>query len=494
MTIAKPGRLLALTIVVLASLLTGSHETTGTRRRADEPLGLLDALLRTPVEWSTWRNNLKVVRPPEALATVDVIDMVDVAALWSAVEREPDEYQRRPMLAKIVASGTITEERMASAVELFAARVAKTGGLRDWSGIARFKLGDAPVPGEVSLGMYLCEAAAENERLAAMLFDRERQLRRSDPRVAAILARILYTWPVPAAGRALLDCVERGDSTVEIVVAVVERGELLRAAEAPRLRALVEAGGFAGGVAAALLGDDATTRRVLTGEDTTAACALLACARLARAPLPIDLVGARLGPYGDAAYAARRYLEIEDGPEARRLLSAHAVERAHIVGGRVEPFGDDSIEAALVEIEARLRDEVLADGGPREILALLPDIVVRVWPDRAEVTRSTVELLTGPRVVTTRTLGPEELADLERFVRDRHVVDLPVYEEWTHDHWISPREFEFLRLSRDGGARVHFRIVPFGQPGADGGDAAVYEELRARFTALITKGMENGER
>ncbi len=493
MAIAKFGRLLALTVIVLASLLTGSHETTGTRKRADEPLGLLDALLRLPVESSTWRYNLKVVRLPE-LAVPDTVDAADVAALWSAIEREPDEDRRQSLVAKIVASGSISEERMASAVERFAVRVATAGRLRDRPGIGQFGLGDGPVPGEISLGKYLAETAVEDERLAARLFDRERQLRRSDPRAAAILARILYTWPVPAAGRALLDRVERGDSTVEIVVAVVERAELLRATEAPRLRALVEAGGFAGGVAAAVLGDEATTRRVLTGEDVSAACALLACARLARSALPVDLVGALLGPYGDSAYASRRYLEVEDSPEARRLLLAHAVRRAHIVGGRVDPIGDDSREASLVEIEERLRDEVLADGGPREILALLPDIVVRVWPDRAEVTRSEVVYLEAPMVVTTRVLDAKELAELQRFVQDNRVVDLPVYEEWGRDHGFSPQELEFLRLSRDGGVRVHFRIVSFWRrpPEAAGGDA--YEEVRARFASLITKDMETGER
>jgi hypothetical protein len=89
------------------------------------------------------------------------------------------------------------------------------------------------------------------------------------------------------------------------------------------------------GIAACLIEDANGYDVLLAGENTEAKTAMLACARLIRAALPVRRVAENLkSPNKLLAMAAERYLESEDSPEARQIVLSLHPNEAKIMGAR----------------------------------------------------------------------------------------------------------------------------------------------------------------
>src|SRR5215213_4865419 len=103
------------------------------------------------------------------------------------------------------------------------------------------------------------------------------------------------------------------------------------------------------------------------------------------------------------------------------------------------------------KVEDELRAELLKEGGPAEIFALLvgsdrPGHVLRVYPDRAVYTDYEDGARSRERVVTN-----EELAQFKRFVTSNDLEEFgPQIGPCHHNCAVT----EFLSLRREGGRRV----------------------------------------
>src|SRR5262249_29971401 len=157
---------------------------------------------------------------------------------------------------------------------------------------------------------------------------------------------------------------------------------------------LVKMSGAARGVSHVLLGDQAGERETLEGSDKEAQRALLACARLAREPLPIAIVGKLLKRDDrNLALAAERYLGNEDSAEARKLVVGQHPGEVLILGARQGFDPSHHSFGQFDQLENQLRDEVRKPDGDDEIFALLSagywgdagQIVIRVRQGKAEL-------------------------------------------------------------------------------------------------------------
>jgi hypothetical protein len=329
-------------------------------------------------------------------------------------------------------------------------------------------------PGDAAVGSAALAAGAER------LIARAAALRATEPAVADRLWAVLARWPVAVIDRDVLRRL-RASADIATVQAAIGRADLMRANVRAELLALVEAGGSAGGVAAAVLADAEATGRVLAGRDADARRMLLACARLLRTPLPVAEVGRLMNDAAEQdpllALAAERYLEGEDGREARRLVLARHPGEVRILGAPM--LTDDEhphSPSARLRAEMRRRGAGDADAA-EEIYALLGgswapegDYVIRV---RGGIATLTIDSPDGKTM--KRTLTHDELAGLRDLIATTGLEDLPPMETGTFDG----AEYEYLHLTPAGGRRVFMNT-----PQSDEAVITPYERLRRHFVTL----------
>src|SRR5262249_550965 len=124
-----------------------------------------------------------------------------------------------------------------------------------------------------------------------------------------------------------------GWADVDSITVALETRDTLSKSAGDELYGLVKQGGYAAGVAAAILNDKREWKAILENSDAKAQLALLACARYLRDKLPVELAGKSLNsPNRALAKAAESYLEVEDSPEARKLILARHPGEAYILG------------------------------------------------------------------------------------------------------------------------------------------------------------------
>jgi hypothetical protein len=161
-----------------------------------------------------------------------------------------------------------------------------------------------------------------------------------------------------------------GEFTAEWIYQLIQnRGPL-----ATTLMQVQDLEGAALGVQAALTADPSQVNAVLEKQERIAQLALLAVARLARVELPVARI-AQLLTSDDKTLvdASELYLEANDSPGARVELLKHLSGKATILGARLNFDPGHFTFGGFDKTEKKLRDSVLRDDGPREILALLSE-------------------------------------------------------------------------------------------------------------------------
>jgi hypothetical protein len=374
-----------------------------------------------------------------------------VPALKKALAQEKNEDHRRYIVEGLVASGGVPEPEQVAALEAYAAMLTTSEGREE---VERYRLGDDDaLPVTVSIGKYLAYQKEVPDSLAAEVLARAESLRKKNPAVARALLEVAERWQTR---RVELDVVRRigeGKADPATIATALGRRDELREAAGTELRLLAGSNGPAQGVAVVLLGDEVLAQNVLGGRDKLAQVALLASARLVQMPLAVAHIGALLGDKDELlALAAERYLLAEDGKEARSLLWERHKDEAFITGWRenVPLIGGDNFDA-MGKAEEKLRAELLKDGGPVEIFALLgnsdlPANVLRVYADRAVYTDYEGEARYSERVVSAKELG-----QFKSFITTNGLEELgPQIGPCHHDCTVT----EFVSLTRPRGRRV----------------------------------------
>ena len=192
---------------------------------------------------------------------------------------------------------------------------------------------------EGMLGSAVAEDKNPDEELVHAVMDRIERLERSEPATALGLRTFAANWTGPAVDTMRLRELRRGKSDVNTIVLMLADRKRLR--ETQMNNVLDVAGGprWAAAVGACILEDRMLMEQMLEAGREGAA-AVLACARLIRAPLDIGKATAVMnGTDPRASKAAEYYLESEDSSEARAVLLARYPGQAKVLGATTH-FGE----------------------------------------------------------------------------------------------------------------------------------------------------------
>ncbi|MGH9766444.1 MAG: HEAT repeat domain-containing protein, partial [Blastocatellia bacterium] len=398
-------------------------------------------------------------RAAAAEALTQYRDARAIPAMRRALEKEKDEERRDKIVTALAECGGLSDDEMAAAIEAYAKVMVRDGGEEE---INQSRYGDSekPLPLNVSIGRILSESETieATEGLAIKLFERAKALRTTQPAVARQILRSIEGVPLRVAEIDLVERLSEGWADVDSITLALENRDSLKKSAGDELYRLIKQGGYAAGIAAAILNDDRERKDALEGQDAKAQLALLACSRYLRDKLPVELAGKLLdSPNRALAKAAESYLEVEDSAAARKMVLARHPGEAYILGYKeVILFAPGPIEAPSQPWEERMRREIKSRNGAREIYAVLmansPEIergvIVRVRNGKAEISVHETE---GRRAVRWLTAG--ELEDLRSFTSRQEVEDLgpEIYGEAPDRGRMN---YQYLRLTKDGGRRI----------------------------------------
>jgi hypothetical protein len=408
-----------------------------------------------------------------------------IPALRRALEKEKFEYNREKIVTALAECGGLSDDEMAEAVEAYARMVINEGG-EDVPGVRRVLVKLLPL--KVSVGRILNESETipATEGLAVRLIERAKTLRATEPAVAREILRVIEDAPLRVVEVDLVERIGEGWADADSVTLALEYRDALGKSAGGALYGLIKQGGYAAGVAAAILNGESEWKAVLEGHDTKAQLALLACARYLREKLPVELVARLLNPPNRAlAEAAESYLEAEDSPEARKLVLARHPGEAHILGDITSISDEDSYIEAARSWEDALRKELRGRNGLEAIYAVarigsatdFAGVVIRVRGGKAEMSVHETE---GRRNV--RWLTDNEFGELKSFTSQQEIEDLGPESRFGKDErgWWN---YEYLRLVKEGGRRIaldELRRAPK--------NPTLHEELSGLFYRLSRSG------
>lgn len=261
------------------------------------------------------------------------------------------------------------------------------------------------------LSQQLLQSTEISDELAKAIVDRIEVLDERDPKLSEAYRALILKWKNSVFNILLLRDLKRDAADVTTIVRLVGQRKELREKHALDIFDLQTGKPVGVGIAACLLEDPVGFDTILDTGHTEAKTAMLACARLIRAPLPIAKVAENLKSNSQILQtAAERYLEAEDSPDARALVLARHPNEAKILGATTafyvegtdqsneylwmlyQSVGDDSLyngwgvgssnDQELQAAEKRLQDEVKKD---EELLGVYAydSNFIRIYKDRA---------------------------------------------------------------------------------------------------------------
>jgi hypothetical protein len=261
--------------------------------------------------------------------------------------------------------------------------------------------------------MMVAEEKEPSAGLVARAIERLKVLKRDYPLAGAQLAEIMLRWGGPAIFAYNLRNLASGESNLDSIIAILVNRKAMQEKIPLDLANLRRTRGIPRGIGSCAGEDPIEYTAILEQDDTAAKIALMGCARLIRASLPIDKAGDLLvSPDKLLALAAERYLESEDSLAARRLVLARNKGKSMILGARssfvpeasprydagllavlfgtVEGGEASSIERypALRAKEEALRKEMTDNESLLNVFAMIVDgpaghQVIRLYKDRA---------------------------------------------------------------------------------------------------------------
>lgn len=426
-----------------------ARDTGGHRMRLVQSMALVDLPESVPGLIWVVENEFDSgdVKSQAALSLARYKDPRAIPALKKALSKEKNEFPRRLIIKGLLACHGLSESEQVRAFEAYAARILTSGNE---------VIGDLPV--ELAIGKYLSEQEDVSDTLVQSIIARADYLKSENPTVAQSMIRLAHRWQGRQIALDMIARISAGTADSKTITEALERREALRYGLRQELYALAAASGPVQGIGAALLDDAILAQGVLTGADQPAQIALLACSRLTRALLPVELVGPLLQSKNSlVALAAERYLLVEDSKEAQKLLWQHHPNQAFTTGWG-ERNDLPEYFSGMGKTEDKLRAELLKDNGPMEIIALIGDeyrnnSVLRIYPDKAVFTN--YEDATRYR---ERTITKAELTNLKEFLATKGVAEMGAQFYYCHHGCVSEL---FLAITKEKGRRV-FSIQELG--------------------------------
>ena len=185
------------------------------------------------------------------------------------------------------------------------------------------------------LGIQLAGETEAGENLVAALISRIGILDEKDPPLALGLRKIMQNWYGAAINALMLRDVKNNKTDTDAVVKLLSLRKILRDNQWNEISDIRGGSPTALGIAACLTENTSEYDTILRSENIEAKTAMLACARLIRAALPVRKVAENLkSPNNLLALAAERYLEMEDSPEAQAFVLSMHPNEAKILGAK----------------------------------------------------------------------------------------------------------------------------------------------------------------
>jgi hypothetical protein len=328
------------------------------------------------------------------------------------------------------------------------------------------------------LGTQLINTEDVSEGLITAIIERIAELDAKDPALASLLRRIIQNWKGAAINALMLKDLKAGRTNLNAILKLLSMRRELREKQTDHLFDVRGGSPAAGGISACLLENAHEYEAILSSENPEAKIALLGCARLIRAELPVPKVAENLKSANKLlALAAERYLESEDSPDARRIVLALHPNEAKILGAKtsfiadekVTVYGEDLqalfgsvnpifktmppylfVSGAAINLsddEKSLRQEVKEN---QELLGIYSyhDNFIRIYADKAVFSWQT-----DPARYQERTLFGPEFDNLKDYLAAHGVDGLPPF--------LSPcgecQAKQLLMIGRGGGRRVFLR-------------------------------------
>nr|MBA3783940.1 HEAT repeat domain-containing protein [Acidobacteriota bacterium] len=387
-----------------------AEEVSGERRRLIQAVSEVDIPESVPSLIQVVMTEDENFRSIAAQALTKYKNPQAIPALNFALSKEKAEGYRTNIIAALIACGGISDDEQMAALEAYAAAISTPEGVQKIAVGENDELG-IPLPVQLSVGRFLSEQIEPSDGLVARALERLKILRKTNPTTAIVLSDIMRKWQGRVIFLEMVRQIGNGAADAETIVNALAKRKLLREKLPLELSMMRGKSGLPRGISAVILEDKADMLSILEQADTTAQTALLAGARLIRASLPVSEVGALLKSSDKTlALAAERYLESEDGVEARTLVLAQHANEAKILGARdaFVPVDKKSFNALLLselfesvnafyfgeekfsdikKMEEKLRAEAIENPDLKSIFAILPEDaagqeIVRVYKDK----------------------------------------------------------------------------------------------------------------
>jgi hypothetical protein len=308
--------------------------------------------------------------------------------------------------------------------------------------------------------------------------DRIAVLERRDPPTAERLRDILQNWNGPAINAMLLRDLGTSKATLDSVVKLLSLRKELMEKQSTAVYDARDGGPLAFGITACILNNNNEYDAILAGENVESKIAMLACARLVRADLPVNKTAEYLGSSNKTlSLAAERYLESNDSPQARAAVLALHPNEARIMGATTFSAPGDAelteseflrplfasvagglsldpyyISPAYAEsikkTELRLQKEVRENEDLLGVYAY-DDNFIRIYKDKTVFSWEEDTARYHERALTE-----SEFDNFKNFLASSGVDALPPFLSEPTDEESENEPEELLMLGRQGGRRV----------------------------------------
>ncbi len=313
------------------------------------------------------------------------------------------------------------------------------------------------------------------DELVTALIERIKILDEKEPPTANSLRRIMLNWRGAAINRMLLRDVRDDKADVDTVVKLLSLRKDLRENQSNDIAEMRNGSQTAYGISTCFLENPSEYDAVLQSENTEAKTAMLACARLIRAELPVPKVAENLkNPNKTLALAAERYLETEDSPAAQNFVLAMHPNEAKILGAKKVFTPDDApvthsvfLSVLFASLEntsdiSKYYYEDYADeisGGEKKLqkeVKETPELLgiyafdenfIRIYRDKAIFSWQTDKAR-----FRERELSKDEFEAFKNYIASERVNELPPFFSGCDGQC---KEKELLMLGRNGGRRIY---------------------------------------
>ncbi len=417
-------------------------------------------------------------------------------ALKSILSSDRSAEDRTVIIDAIIACGGFSDDEQIIALEQYATMISTPKGLEQ---VNEFQYEyyaedheeeeeeEAPkptakpqrklLPIQISIGKYVAEQNEPSEGLVTRTIERIKVLQRTKPDVAKTLEDIMKKWQGRAIYLEALRRIRGGEADIELILNVLAQRKNIREQIPNEIITLRGASGLARGIGACVSEDENDYLGILGQPDENAQIAMLGCARLLRAKLPLSEVEVFLkSPNKLLALTAERYLESEDSVRSRTAILAKYPNEARILGARTAFIPDEknvpqsellnalfqSVNgsfywtqsfANLDKTSNKFRTEIKEQSDMSAVYALSPNAengqqVVRVYKDRITYT-----FYEDAARYWERNLTSKEYEVFLNFLLSDNIDSLsPTIEACEH----GCASTEFIMFGRSGGRRVFY--------------------------------------